>query len=77
MQYWLKNAIFAQKVGIFFNPFFFIDLAAWNPGNIDPLAHHPTGAMPLQKLPNAPYTAVAVSMNLDQLHFIPESVLSY
>jgi hypothetical protein len=32
MQYWLKNAIFAQKVGIFFNPFFFIDLAARNPG---------------------------------------------
>jgi len=34
MQYWLKNAIFAQKVGIFFNPFFFIDLAAWNLGFI-------------------------------------------
>jgi hypothetical protein len=32
MQYWLKNASFTPKVGLFFNPFFFIDLAAWNPG---------------------------------------------
>jgi hypothetical protein len=32
MQYWLKYAIITQKVGLFFNPFFFIDLAAWNPG---------------------------------------------
>jgi hypothetical protein len=29
----LINAIFTPKVGLFFNPFFFIDLAAWNPGN--------------------------------------------
>jgi hypothetical protein len=33
MRYWLINAIFTPKVGLFFNPFFFIDLAAWNPGS--------------------------------------------
>jgi hypothetical protein len=34
MQFWLKNDIYTPEVGLFFNPFFFIDLAAWNPGII-------------------------------------------
>jgi len=33
MRYWLKRPIFTPKMGLFFNPFFFIDLAAWNPGH--------------------------------------------
>ncbi len=32
MQFWLKNDIYTQEVELFFNPFFFIDLAVWNPG---------------------------------------------
>jgi hypothetical protein len=33
MQYWLNNAIITPKEGLSFIPFFFIDLAAWNPGD--------------------------------------------